>query len=134
MLSPTPQEQESQQVTVWKKYNPKTKRFEHNHIEGGHAEGDKPASKHPEQSYWHMYDWQKIHTVMVDGVVQESQQGEDLLTPCGKPKCQNEYCEVCIEQQIESLEQTLEDIRSHRQDRMREIRESGALNGTGREE
>ena len=75
-----------------------------------------------------------IKKVPTDFYGEEGQQGDTLLTPCGKPKCDNQYCEVCIEQHIESLEQALEDIRSYRQDRMRDIRESGALSGTGRED
>ena len=49
------------EITVWKKLNNTTKIFEHNHIEDGHMNGDKPIGKYPNQTKgWSSETWYKI--------------------------------------------------------------------------
>jgi len=60
-------------ITVWERWNPETKEFQHNHIEDGWVEGDVPEPKCPEskgQQQWKKAKWRKTHTYLVDGVVQ----------------------------------------------------------------
>lgn len=45
--------------TRWFRLNVKKKEWEFNHLEDGHAKGEKPAAKFPSQSGWSNSTWAK---------------------------------------------------------------------------
>lgn len=58
-------------ITVWKKFNVKTQKWDHNHIEDGHVFGNKPIGKFPEQTKkWRNNIWICNHRHLdIDGKV-----------------------------------------------------------------
>ena len=47
-------------ITVWRRFNPKTQEFEHNHIQDGHVDGDIPHGTRKQNAIWHRAKWQKV--------------------------------------------------------------------------
>lgn len=59
-------------ITVWKKYNPKTDTYEHNHTELCWVNRDKPLPKKPEfklQKTWKNYKWEKTFAYLKNNKV-----------------------------------------------------------------
>ena len=57
------------EITVWSKFSKSKQVFEHNHIEFGFAEGEKPRPIKPEftnQNDWVNYQWKKEFCFMTD--------------------------------------------------------------------
>ena len=48
-------------VTVWRRWNPKSKEWEHNHIEDGHASTVTPTPRFPAQQTWNDSYWWRAH-------------------------------------------------------------------------
>jgi hypothetical protein len=55
-------------ITLWKCKN-REGIYEHNHIEDGHVDGDKPKLRFPSQSLWKNGEWIKIHCWIKDGII-----------------------------------------------------------------
>jgi hypothetical protein len=66
-------------VTIWYRLNRDkagNEVFEHNHIENGHCEGDKPTPKHPSHSAWARSKWRKEHAVLTSaGTIERDYDG-----------------------------------------------------------
>ena len=54
-------------ITIWRRWDEQLKKREHNHIEQGKAEGDKPVGN----KHWEKGKWQKSYGKLINGVVIE---------------------------------------------------------------
>ena len=57
------------EITIWSKFSKSKQIFEHNHLEFGFVEGDKPTPIKPEfsaQKDWVNYQWKKELCFMTD--------------------------------------------------------------------
>jgi hypothetical protein len=50
-------------ITLWRCKN-REGRFEHHHLEEGHASAERPTPKFPSQESWINKQWQRIHAWM----------------------------------------------------------------------
>lgn len=57
-------------VTVWKRFNDESNKYEHNHYDTGHIDQDKPTPVSPEQrKAWKKALWEKRFSVMVNNEI-----------------------------------------------------------------
>lgn len=60
----------SKQITIWKRWDDKKKKFMHNHIEDGHSRNDLPTPIHEKQrSAWDEILWEKSWGFLKDGKI-----------------------------------------------------------------
>ena len=60
-------------VTIWERYNKRIKDFEHNHIEDGFNDCDKPtAISKFQEGMWRNAIWRKSLGSLVDGCVRKN--------------------------------------------------------------
>ncbi len=61
------------QVTLWSKLNKKTSQYDYNHLEDGWCENDVPTPMIEKslQADWKNSKWEKTHSYLVNGKVQE---------------------------------------------------------------
>jgi len=53
-------------ITVWRKFNVETQRWEHNHIENGHVVANKPTGTAHQTKAWEKSTWMFEHKHLND--------------------------------------------------------------------
>lgn len=48
-------------ITVWERFNQESQQWEHNHIEDGHIEGEKPVGTESQTKGWSKGTWTREH-------------------------------------------------------------------------
>ena len=56
-------------ITVWKKFNEKGQRWEHNHIEDGHIIAARPTGTEEQTNAWSKGTWMFFHKYLDDNQV-----------------------------------------------------------------
>ncbi len=60
-------------ITIWSRWNNKTKEFDHNHIEDGWVETDTPMPKSDlQKASWKDATWQRTYGTLESRVVNEN--------------------------------------------------------------
>ena len=63
-----------QSITIWKRFNEKKQKYEHNHIEDGYLTEDTPIARSDEQvKAWDNSYWRKKFRYLKDGKVVETE-------------------------------------------------------------